>query len=100
STNENEFAARASGGVRFVSAIESNGTATAGVVLHPGSGAWSSLSDRNAKENFTPANVRDVLEKVAALPMTTWNYKSQDKTVRHIGPMAQDFSAAFAVGEN
>jgi cell division protein FtsB len=35
---------------------------------------------------------------VAALPIKTWNYKSQDASVRHIGPMAQDFYAAFGLG--
>ena len=34
------------------------------------------------------------------MPMTTWNYKTQAKNIRHIGPMAQDFAAAFHVGEN
>jgi flagellar capping protein FliD len=40
-----------------------------------------------------------MLEKVAVLPLSTWNYKSQDASIRHIGPMAQDFKAAFGVGE-
>jgi len=52
-------------------------------------------SDRNAKENFTAVNARDVLAKVAALPVTQWNYKKESKDVQHIGPMAQDFQAAF-----
>jgi len=52
-------------------------------------------SDRNAKENFQPLNGREVLAKVAALPVTEWNYKSDDQTQKHIGPMAQDFQAAF-----
>jgi uncharacterized protein YceH (UPF0502 family) len=58
------------------------------------------LSDRNAKENTSAVNAQEILEKVAALPMSTWNYKSQDRSIRHIGPMAQDFRAAFGVGEN
>jgi trimeric autotransporter adhesin len=58
------------------------------------------LSDRNAKENLRPVNGRVVLEKVSALPLATWNYKTQNTAVRHIGPMAQDFAAAFGVGEN
>lgn len=37
-----------------------------------------------------------VLEKVAAIPMTEWNYIGYDE--RHIGPMAQDFHAAFGLG--
>ena len=54
-------------------------------------------SDRNAKENFAPISPREVLEKVAALPISRWNYK-EDKASEHLGPMAQDFYAAFGVG--
>jgi hypothetical protein len=53
-------------------------------------------SDRNAKENFVAVNAQAVLEKVVALPITEWNYKT-DKTADHIGPMAQDFKAAFGL---
>jgi hypothetical protein len=100
STTINEFAVRARGGVRFVSAIDTNGSNTAGVTLAPGSGSWSSLSDRNAKENFATANTREILDKVAALPLASWNYKAQGKSVRHLGPTAQDFHAAFGLGES
>jgi hypothetical protein len=41
-----------------------------------------------------------VLRKLAAIPVSTWNYKTQDTSIRHIGPMAQDFAAAFGVGED
>jgi hypothetical protein len=54
-------------------------------------------SDRNAKENFTPVDNAALLAKVAALPMARWNYKKDAKTVQHIGPMAQDFQAAFGL---
>lgn len=61
-------------------------------------GVISSLSDRNAKANFEPVDARDVLERVAALPITRWNFKNAPATQRHIGPMAQDFHAAFNIG--
>ncbi len=54
-------------------------------------------SDRNAKENFSSVDVKAMLEKVAALPITQWNFK-QDKGTPHVGPMAQDFYSAFKVG--
>jgi trimeric autotransporter adhesin len=54
--------------------------------------------DRNAKENFTAINTRDVLARVMSLPVTAWNYKTDGKGVQHIGPMAQDFQAAFQLG--
>jgi len=100
STATNEFAVRATGGVRFVSAVDSGGATLAGVSLPAGSGSWSTLSDHNAKENFSSADTREILERVAALPIQTWNYKTQDKAIRHLGPMAQDFHAAFGVGED
>ncbi len=59
--------------------------------------AFNNSSDRNLKEQFQPVNPAEVLERVVGLPITSWNYK-QDAGTRHIGPMAQDFYAAFNVG--
>ena len=56
-------------------------------------------SDRNAKEQFKPVNAREVLAKVVGLPITEWQYKTQSDA-RHIGPMAQDFREAFALGRD
>lgn len=58
------------------------------------------ISDRNAKEHFAPVDPQAILARVAALAIETWNYKGQDPAVRHLGPMAQDFSAAFGVGQD
>ena len=41
-----------------------------------------------------------LLGRLAELPVQTWYYKSQGDSVRHIGPTAQDFRAAFEVGED
>jgi hypothetical protein len=54
-------------------------------------------SDRNAKQNFQPVNPETVLDKVAALPISRWNYKTDRPDVRHVGPTAQDFHAAFGL---
>jgi hypothetical protein len=56
------------------------------------------VSDRNAKADFAPVDGRAVLAGVAALPIRTWRYRGDDPGVRHLGPMAQDFAAAFGVG--
>ena len=53
------------------------------------------ISDRNAKANFASVNGRD-----STVPVETWNYKGQEPSIRHIGPMAQDFYSAFGVGED
>lgn len=60
-------------------------------------GTFVSASDRNLKENFTAINPREILDKVAALPLSQWNYRA-DPGARHLGPMAQDFRAAFNLG--
>jgi hypothetical protein len=95
----NEFAARATGGVRLVTAIDRAGNPSAGVRLGAGSGSWESLSDRNAKANVTPVDGRAIVKQLVTIPISTWNYKTQDSTIRHIGPMAQDFDI-FGVGED
>ncbi len=92
-----EWIARASGGVIFYS-----GSGT-GVMLPSGGSQWipyAPVSDRNLKENFVAVDPRSILTRVTALPVSTWNYKADDDDLRHIGPMAQDFHAAFDVGED
>jgi len=54
-------------------------------------------SDRDLKEEFAAIDSREVLVRVAALPVCSWNFKS-DPATRHVGPMAQNFYAAFNVG--
>jgi hypothetical protein len=95
-----EFAARATGGVRFVSSVDGFGNSTAGVSLAAGGSAWASISDRNAKANFKPVDSEQILRQLSRIPVETWNYKTQKTSIRHIGPMAQDFSSAFKVGED
>ena len=60
-------------------------------------GTFNNLSDRNAKQDFRSINLGQILDKVLSLPLSEWSYKSDTET-RHIGPMAQDFFAAFQVG--
>ena len=96
----NELAARARGGVRFVTAINGSGAPTAGVAVAAGDSAWSVISDRHAKENWVDVDGREVLERVAALPIGEWSYKAQGSDVRHMGPAAQDFHAAFGLGHS
>jgi hypothetical protein len=59
--------------------------------------SFNPSSDRNLKEHFSAVSPREVLDKVAALPITRWNFK-EDKASEHLGPMAQDFKAAFGLG--
>jgi hypothetical protein len=63
-------------------------------------GAWTNNSDRNLKENFTPIDGTELLSKISQMSITRWNYKSDDKSITHIGPMAQDFKRLFEVGND
>jgi hypothetical protein len=58
---------------------------------------WVNGSDRNSKEDFAAVNPREVLAKVSALPITEWKYKAEADGSKHLGPMAQDFHAAFGL---
>ncbi len=41
-----------------------------------------------------------MLQRLRSVPVTTWNYITQDASIRHMGPTAQDFHAAFGLGES
>jgi len=97
-TAANQFVAAAAGGFYFYTSDEA--ASGSGAVLAAGSGSWSSLSDRNVKANFLSIDSHSLLEKIAAMPISTWNYKTQAESVRHLGPTAQDFRAAFGLGED
>ncbi len=93
-----EFVVGASGGATFWSSpLRAAGP---GVNLPPGGAAWAPMSDRNLKENFRPVDTQEVLARVAALPLANYNLKTQPESIRHIGPMAQDFYATFGIGED
>ncbi|SPE57085.1 conserved hypothetical protein [Verrucomicrobia bacterium] len=63
-------------------------------------GQWVNSSDRNVKADFHAITPRKVLAKVARLSVQTWRYTNEVATVRHLGPMAQDFHAAFGLGDS
>jgi hypothetical protein len=72
------------------------GTSQAGIDF----GVGVAPSDRNLKENIAPIDGKEVLTRLAGIPVSSWNYKNQGTSIRHIGPMAQDFKSAFNVGES
>src|SRR4249920_2229952 len=47
-----------------------------------------------------PVNGHAVLETLAALPISKWSYRWDGTGVRHLGPMSQDFMAAFGLGDD
>ena len=109
STTRNQFSARFAGGYRLYTTTATptsdpaQGTPV-GVQLTAGANAWTVLSDSTKKERRVLANGNQFLARIDAMPLGSWNYKGQSPdTMRHYGPMAQDFYAAFghdAVGRS
>ncbi|MFN8628465.1 MAG: tail fiber domain-containing protein [Candidatus Binatia bacterium] len=99
SASANSFRVRATNGVRLVLGIDESGSTGWNCLVNDGN-SWSCSSDRNLKENLTPVDSREVLERLGRVPIQTWNAKGQDPAVKHLGPTAQDFSAAFNLGDD
>jgi hypothetical protein len=111
SVRNDQFRARANGGARFdvnnggwVEIFDQAAHATT-VLIDTSTGAylttagtWTNASSRDQKENFTPVDGQEVLATLAEMPITTWNSKAEDPSIRHMGPVAQDFYAAFGLG--
>ncbi|MFO7676433.1 MAG: hypothetical protein R6X12_08985 [bacterium] len=93
-TGASQFRVRAKGGTWFFT----NLSKTTGVYLAPGANSWTGIGSL-AAEDFRPVDRRALLEKVAALRVQDYKLKDQADGTRHIGPAAEDFSAAFGYGE-
>ncbi len=64
-------------------------------------GALTQMSDREAKTGIEAVDPSEILAKVRAMPVSSWTYKHDaEEGIRHIGPMAQDFYAAFGTGRD
>ena len=100
---DNQFAVRAQ---QFWLGTNNAVTATAGRFLETSTGAyltaggaWTNSSDVNRKHAFERVDADEVLEKIAAMPVQTWSYKTEADGIRHMGPTAQDFRKAFELGD-
>jgi MYXO-CTERM domain-containing protein len=93
---DNRWVARATGGVFFYT----NTVLSSGVALGAGSGTWTSISDRNLKQDILAIDPEQVLAKLERIPIATWRYQTEESRALHMGPMAQDFHAAFGLGDS
>jgi hypothetical protein len=90
-----ERSSASAGGVRF---MNPSAGSTNTVSWTPGSASWSFTSDSNAKEGVVPVDGKSVLDKLARLLISEWNYRGYAE--RHIGPTAQDFHAHFPLNDS
>jgi hypothetical protein len=61
-------------------------------------GTWTNASDVNRKHLFERVEGEDVLARLRGINIRSWSYRAEDATIRHLGPTAQDFRAAFGLG--
>jgi hypothetical protein len=92
----NEFLVGATGGI----GLYTSKVYASGCKIAPGGGQWNCFSSRDGKADVAAIDPVDVLDRVVALPISTWRYRGEDGRIRHLGPMAQDFHAAFGLGED
>ena len=96
-TKGRTFSVSAQGGVRFITGGSSV------TYISSGSPGWSTTSSRSVKTNIDPVNPNEALAGVEELEIATWEYEEEDGEgvgTTHIGPMAEDFHAAFDVGSS
>ncbi len=60
-------------------------------------GVWTNGSSRTFKHAIEAIEPERVLDALLALPVNRWRYRGSDDTL-HLGPMAEDFHAAFGLG--
>jgi hypothetical protein len=89
------FVVYAPGGVRMYAGAPGSG----GCTLTNGASGWSCSSDRSLKSGVERVDASDVLDRVATLPIARWSFTAAPG-VAHLGPMAQDFHAAFGLGDD
>lgn len=92
----NEFLVRAPGGIR----LRSNVGMGNGCNIGASGTNWVCTSSRRVKENFEPVDGEALLERIRGLPLNTWTLIDDPARTRHIGPFAEDFHAAFGVGDD
>jgi trimeric autotransporter adhesin len=100
---DNEFRIRYNGGIRLRVSTAANGNTpgaggNVGCDLTVAVPSWTCASSRTVKENFRTVDGEDVLARIRAMPITTWNMIGGGRDVRHLGPVAEDFYHAFGLG--
>ena len=92
----NEFLVAASGGI----GLYTSKSGTTYCRIDAGGGSWNCSSSRTVKRDFAAIDTRRMLDQVVALSLTSWRFVGEAPEVRHVGPIAEDFRAAFGLGSD
>jgi trimeric autotransporter adhesin len=94
----NAFVVRATGGIELTLIGNTRRIGVGHEYIKPASSGWNSVSDYNMKKDVQEVDPREVLEHLVSLPVATWRYRNDPSGDLFMGPMAQDFYAAFKLG--
>ena len=105
STGDDQFIIRAGGGVG-INRNDPDFPIHVGVSMLNGNGAhvtdagsWTNGSSRTFKHGFEEIDKTELLQRLATLSVTKWRYNGEDE-FSHIGPVAEEFRAAFGLGHD
>lgn len=106
SATDDVFGVQASNGLYFSKTATGTVSITAGRTIDTDTGGyltdagvWQSTSSIAAKQAFEDISPLAILEKVLSLNVTEWEYK-KIPGIRHIGPMSEEFSELFKIGDD
>ena len=85
-----DFVVKDSAGTNVLGLSESGNLTIAGTLTEN--------SDIHAKTDIASADTSEILELLMGVPISTWRYQDSPDAL-HLGPMAQDFFAAFGLGD-
>ena len=90
-----------SGGQEFTVNTRNNGAGKPTMVVQGSIQGWNfvSSSSRELKTDFSLLDGKEVLLRLSEIPVMSWRYKEEDETALHFGPAAEDFQAAFQLGD-
>ena len=91
-----------SGGQEFSVNTRNNGAGVATLIVQgtvKASGGFTTGSSRELKTDFSLLDGKEVLTRLSEIPVMSWRYKTEDETALHFGPVAEDFQAAFQLGD-
>jgi len=94
--SENVWLARASGGVSFYT----DSSLASGSRLPAGGSSWNPVLDSLNMADFRTVDRQVLLEALARMRVREYSLKSQDPSIRHVGPIAQDFHSLLGYGES
>jgi hypothetical protein len=89
---------RANGDIRIGTTMSAATLDVSGAVV--GGGGFRAASSRAIKKGFEPVDRRALLDSLEAIPLQSWVYRDGDDSSRHLGPVSEEFFAAFGLGSS